>query len=77
MNIDKINDVLWDIKEDKRGSLPVEFLIKRALVYGGVSIIKEILHNYEFTKIKKVFSSLKISEVGEKRYNFFKNYLFI
>lgn len=77
MNKGEINNVLWDIKEEDRDSLPLDFLIKRILVYGGVFLIRDILQTYEISKIKGVFNSLKVSEVGEKRYNFFKNYLFI
>lgn len=77
MNKGEINNVLWDIKEEERDSLPVDFLIKRVLVCGGVLLIKDILQNYEVGKVKEVLYSLKVSEVGEKRYNFLKNYLFI
>lgn len=73
---ERIATVLWDIKEEDRASLPVDFLIKRALVYGGAFLIHDILHDYGVDKTKKVFESLKISEVGKDRYSFFKNYLF-
>jgi hypothetical protein len=77
MDRDKIDTVLWDIKENDRGSLPDDFLIKRTLVYGGAFLIRDILKNYGVDKTKEVFDSLKVSEVGERRYYFFKNYLFI
>lgn len=77
MSQDKINSVLWDIKEEDRGSLPANFLIKRALVYGGVFLIHDVLHNYGIDKTKEVFESLKVSEVGKNRHYFFKNYLFV
>lgn len=69
--------VLWDIKEEDRESLPTDFLIKRALVYGGAFLVHDILDNYGIDKTKKVFNSLKISEVGKNRHHFFKNYLFV
>jgi len=77
MNDDKINAVLWDIKEEDRISLPTDFLIKRLLVYGGASLLREMFLNYGVDKTKEVFNSLKVSEVGEKRFNFLKNYIFI
>ena len=77
MSQDKISSVLWDIKEEDKESLPVSFLIKRALVYGGVFLIHDVLHHYGKDKTKEVFESLKVSEVGKNRYYFFKNYLFI
>lgn len=73
----EFSNVLWDIKEEDRISLEESFLIKRALVYGGFNLIKNVIKNYGFEKTKNIFLSLKESEVGEKRFNFFKNYLFI
>ncbi len=77
MSQDKLNLVLWDIKEEDRASLPTNFLIKRALVYGGIFLIHDVLRNYGIDKTKEVFESLKVSEVGKNRHYFFKNYLFI
>lgn len=74
---DGFDTVLWDIKEEDRGSLPKEFIIKRSLVYGGIFLIRDIYNRYGEGEVKKVFNTLKPSEVGAKRYNFFKNYLFI
>jgi len=73
----KIDTVLWDIREEDRESLPINFLIKRVLVYGGAFLLRDVLHNYGIDKTKEVFDSLKISEVGIKRHYFFKNYLFV
>ena len=73
----KIDTVLWDIKEENRVSLPTDFLIKRVIVYGGSFLLRDVLKNYGKDKTKEVFDSLKISEVGKKRYYFFKNYLFV
>lgn len=73
---DKIAVVLWDIKEEDRGSLPIDFLIKRVLVYGGAFLIRDTLHHYGVDKSREVFESLKVSEVGKNRYHFFKKYLF-
>jgi hypothetical protein len=77
MSQDKINSVLWDIREEDRKALPTNFLIKRVLVYGGVFLIHDILCDYGMDKTKEVFESLKVSEVGKNRHYFFKNYLFI
>lgn len=77
MSKERIATVLWDIKEEDRESLPIDFLIKRALVYGGAYLIHDILHDYGVDKTKEVFSSLKISEVGKNRHSFFKNYIFV
>ena len=71
-----IDTVLWDIEEEKRDSLPVDFVIKRALVYGGIFLVKEMFHKYGASKIKAVFISLKVSELGERRFNFFNKYIF-
>ena len=76
MNETDISTVLWDIKEADRDLLPINFLIKRVLVYGGISLVRSALHKYGLSKIREVFDSLKISEVGTKRHYFFKNYLF-
>lgn len=76
MNKGRIDDVLWDIKEEEKTSLPIDFLIKRVLVYGGFLLLSDMLHNYDIAKTKEVFNSLKVSEVGERRHYFFKNYLF-
>lgn len=77
MGKNKMSAVLWDIKEENRKSLPDDFLIKRTLVYGGAFLVRDILHKYGLNRAKTVFRSLKISEVGERRYNFLKNYIFI
>lgn len=77
MSKERIATVLWDIKEEDRESLPANFLIKRALVYGGAFLIRDILQDYGVNKTKEVFESLKISEVGKNRHSFFKNYLFV
>ena len=76
MDNDEIDAVLWDIKEEDRKSLPVDFLIKRVLVYGGAFLLRDTLQNYGLNKTKGVFESLKTSEVGERRHYFLKNYLF-
>jgi hypothetical protein len=73
----RLDTVLWDIKKEDRASLPTDFLIKRALVFGGFFLLQDILKSYGKDKTKEVFDSLKITEVGEKRYHFFKNYIFI
>lgn len=72
----ELNAVLWDIKEENINSLSKEFVIKRSLVYGGIFLIRDIFNKYGKDEVKKVFDSLKESEVGVKRFNFFKNYLF-
>lgn len=73
---ERIDLVLWDINEENRESLPVDFLIKRALVYGGAFLVHDILESYGIDKTREVFNSLKISEVGKNRHHFFKNYIF-
>lgn len=76
MNKSRVDTVLWDIEEDKRDLLPADFIIKRALVYGGVFLVKEMFDKYGIDKTKTVFNSLKVSELGEKRFNFFNKYIF-
>jgi hypothetical protein len=77
MDKNNIDAVLWDIREEERQSLPVDFLIKRILVYGGMFAIKDVLKVYGKKKVEKVFNSLKVSEMGNKRFYFFKKYLFV
>lgn len=73
----KFKEVLWDINNKDIDSLDNSFLIKRVLVYGGVSLLREVFNIYGFDKTKEVFLSLRETEVGKRRYHFFKNYLFI
>ena len=76
MKKEQISKVLWDIKEEDMADLPVNFLIKRILVYGGFVLICEVLKEYGKEKTQEIFESLKVSEVGIKRHHFFKQYLF-
>lgn len=77
MSNERIATVLWDIKEEDRKTLPTDFLIKRALVYGGAFLLRDTLHDYGIDKTKQVFESLKVSEMGTNRHSFFKNYIFV
>jgi|GEM_PF-1752162 len=75
MDDHELNKILWDVEKNKRRSVPINFLIKRVFVYGGIYAIRYILHNFELEKLRNVFYSMKISEIGGKRFIFLKNYI--
>ena len=76
MSNEAIATVLWDIKESDRPALQADFIIKRVLVYGGIFLVRDAIREYGESKIKEVFNSIKQSEIGEKRYHFFKECVF-
>lgn len=75
MDTKDIQIVLWDINKESIKSLPVDFVIRRVLSYGGLFLIVKAVHAYGIGTVKKVFESMKPTSISEKKYFYLKNFL--
>lgn len=69
--------VLWDIDKERIDSLPSDFIIRRVLFYGGLFLVVKTMHAYGFDTVKRVFDEMKPTSIAQKKYRYFKNFLFI
>ena len=70
-----IKTVLWDIPPDQIKTLPQEFIIQRALTYGGVSLITQLMQQYGATQIKTVLNSMKSGVIPQRKQYYLQQYL--
>lgn len=76
MNKQDFQIVLWDIDKERIESLPLDFVIRRVLSYGGLFLVVKAIHAYGLDAVKQVFESMKPTSISEKKYRYFKNFLF-
>lgn len=76
MNKQNIQSVLWDISPDNVDKLPVQFVIRRALSYGGIFLIGNVMHTYGAKRVKKEFEQMLPTSMSERKYFYLKNFLF-
>ena len=70
-----IKTVLWDIPQDQIKALPQDFIIQRALTYGGVGLIAKLIQQYGATKIKTVLNSMKSGAMPQRKQYYLQQYL--
>ena len=75
MNKQDLQIVLWDINKEHVDSLPVDFVIRRVLSYGGLFLIVKTMHAYGIDTVKRVFEAMKPTSISERKYFYLKNFL--
>lgn len=71
-----IQTVLWDVSPVNIGNLPTDFIIRRALSYGGLFLIGGVIRTYGREKVEKEFEAMKPTSIPKKKYFYLKNFLF-
>lgn len=72
-----IQTILWDIPADKIHALPQEFVIQRALTYGGVRLIVQLIKQYGLPTVSEVLQQMKPTAMPKKKYDYLKRYLLV
>jgi len=75
VNKQYLEAVLWDISKERVDSLPVDFVIRRVLSYGGLFLIIKTMHAYGIDTVKRVFEAMKPTSISERKYFYLKNFL--
>ena len=75
MNKQDLQTVLWDINKERVDSLPVDFIIRRVLSYGGLFLIIKTMHAYGTDTVKCVFEVMKPMSISKRKYFYLKNFL--
>ena len=70
-----IQTIFWDIPEDQVKTLPQEFVIQRALTYGGIRLITHIIKQYGLPAVREVLHHMKPTAIPERKYYYFEHYL--
>lgn len=76
MELAKYESVLWDIPKDTV-HLDEQFVIKRVLTFGGVFLIRDLIHSLGLGPVQAAFKAMKPTEMPLRKYHFFKNVLFV
>jgi hypothetical protein len=76
MDIAKYSAVLWDIPKNTV-DLDEKIIIKRALSFGGIFLIKDLINSLGLAPVRSVFDSMKPTEISPRKYNFFKHFFLI
>lgn len=69
--------VLWDIDKSKIDTLSRDFVVGRILSYGTIGMVIAIIKEEGFDFVREVFLKMKPTAITKRKYNYFKNYLFI
>lgn len=75
MNKQDLQTVLWDINKECVDNLPVDFVIRRVLSYGGLFLIVKTMHAYGTDTVKRVFDAMKPTSISARKYFYLKNFL--
>jgi len=75
MTKQEIRTVLWDVAPRDIDSLPADFIIRRALSYGGLFLIGKMMHTYGRERVKKEFEAMKPTSISKRKYFYLKNFL--
>ena len=70
-----VSSVLWDIKKEKQATLPQDFVTKRILAYGTITLIIQTIKKFGISSVRNSFNSLKPTAIPKKKYLYLKNYL--
>lgn len=77
MSNQDLKAVLWDIDQERIGSLPASFIIERVLSYGGIFLIVKSMREYGRNTVKQVFEKMKPTSIAERKYYYLKNFLLV
>ncbi len=69
------SSVLWDIAKEKHDMLSPDFVTKRVLAYGTISLIIETIKKYGLPSVRSSFDTLKPTAISKRKYLYLKNYL--
>lgn len=72
-----IQTILWDIPADQISALPPEFVIQRALTYGGIRLIIQIIKEYGLSAVRAVLHHMKASAMPQRKYYYVEHYLLV
>lgn len=70
-----IQNVLWDIPSHQIDTLPREFVIQRALTYGGIHLIIELIKEYSLPTVRAVLHAMKPTAMPQRKYYYLDHYL--
>ncbi len=73
-NVD-IQTILWDISPSKVNTLPQEFVIQRALTYGGIRLIAQLIKQHGLPAVRAVLHGMKPTSMPQRKYYYFEHYL--
>jgi hypothetical protein len=76
MRSEQLATVLWDIPVSEQANLPVNFVVRRVLQYGGMSLLVSVLRTYGMDRIRSEFSVMQASAFEARRYHYLKHYFF-
>ena len=77
MNEQDIQTVLWDVSPGSIGTLSAEFVIRRALSYGGIFLIGRVIHKYGREGVKKEFEKMLPTSISERKYFYLKHFFLV
>lgn len=70
-----IQTILWDIPSDQISTLPQEFIIQRALAYGGIRLIIELIKQHGLPAVGAVLHRMKPTAMPQRKYYYLEHYL--
>lgn len=70
-----IQMILWDIPTDQISTLPSEFVIQRALTYGGIRLITQVIKEHGLPAVREVLHTMKPTAMPQRKYYYFEHYL--
>lgn len=73
-NLD-IQTILWDIPSHKVSALPQEFVIQRALTYGGIRLIVQFIRQHGLPTVRKTLHHMKPTAMPQRKYYYLEHYL--
>lgn len=70
-----IQTILWDIPADQISTLQPEFVIQRALTYGGIRLITQLIKLHGLSAVQAVLHNMKPTAMPQRKYYYFEHYL--
>lgn len=72
-----IQTILWDIPPDQISTLPQEFVIQRALTYGSIRLITQLIKEHGMPTVRGVLHAMKPTAMPQRKYYYFDHYLLV
>lgn len=72
-----IQTILWDIPPNQISALPQEFVIQRALTYGSVRLIIQLIKQHGLPAVRAVLHRMKPTAMPQRKYYYFEHYLLV
>ncbi|MBI2416254.1 MAG: hypothetical protein HYV33_06390 [Candidatus Kerfeldbacteria bacterium] len=70
-----IKTILWDIPSHQISTLPPVFVIQRALTYGGIRLVTQLIKQYSLPAVREVLHHMKPTAMPQRKYYYFEQYL--